>query len=382
MSAARETRCSGACAHCLRRSRLLAELSPLLDYHCHDRGRLIELLALGDRELLRALGGRRTAELEASYARPDRKRPTHSEGVETLCRHDSRYPRMLMGATAPRMLHVAGGAERLRELTAAPVVAIVGSARATDYGVQTAKSLARGLAAGGVTVAGGLADGIEAAAQIGALELGARTIVAMGGGVDVAKPASRRLLHERVKHSGCAIAELPCGSPARRWGVLASARILATIAALTVVVEAGEHPRELTIPCLARMLGRPVAAVPGRVTSPASRGTHALLLAGAQLVRGPADVLELLYERGGGTTPSASETRPELEPRLAAVFEMVAAGRDTPERLIGEHGDADELLLALSELELTGLLTRGDGGRYLPREVPRSRCGQAPCATV
>ena len=209
MSAAPEAGRSGACADCLRRSWLLAELSPLLDYRARDGGRLIELLALEDRELLLALAGRRAAELKDRHARFDPARLARVEGVETLCRHDARYPRALSGAGTPRMLHVAGGADRLQRLTAAPVVAIVGSTRATDYGVQMARTLARGLAASGVSVAGGLGDGIAAAAQVGALEIDAGAIVAMSGGVDVAAPAKRRLLQERVRHNGCLVAGLP-----------------------------------------------------------------------------------------------------------------------------------------------------------------------------
>ncbi len=368
MSATSADGSPSACAHCTRRSWLLAELSPLLDYHGHDCARLMELLALDDGELLRALAGRRTAELEGRYAAFDPERTVHAKGVQALCHHDARYPPALTGDGTPYMLHVAGGAERLLELTTAPVVAIVGSTRATDYGVQTAKSLARGLAASGVTIVGGLADGIEAAAQAGALELGAGSLAVLGGGVDVAAPAKRRLLRERVQRSGCVVAELPCGCPARRWSAAAGARIVAALAAITVVVEAGEHPRELAIAHLARAQGRVVAAVPGRVSSPASRGTHALLLGGARLVRGPADLLELLYETGAGASAPASEARPKLELGLARVLEAVAAGSDTPERLIGEHGDPGQVLLALSELELMGLLARGDGGRYLPRD--------------
>src|SRR4029077_20060916 len=221
----------------------------------------------------------------------------------------------------------------------------------------------------------GLADGIAAAAQTGALELDAKTIVVMSGGVDVVAPAKRRPLYERVARRGCAVAELPCGSPARRWGAAASARILASLAAVTVVVEAEENPGELAVARIAQALGRTVAAVPGRVSSPASRGTHALLLGGARLVRRPADVLELLYEAGASATTTASVTEPELAPRLKATLEMVGMGRDTPEQLIGANGDAGEVLLALSELELMGLLARGDGGRYVPRGAPCSPVG-------
>jgi predicted Rossmann fold nucleotide-binding protein DprA/Smf involved in DNA uptake len=90
---------------------------------------------------------------------------------------------------------------------------------------------------------------------------------------------------------------------------------------------------------------------------------------GARLVQGPADALELLC--GPATPAAASPTEPsaELEPRLRATLERVGAGRDMPDKLIDEGEDAGELLLALSELELMGLLTRGDGGRYVPRNA-------------
>src|SRR5205807_5681714 len=106
----------------------------------------------------------------------------------------------------------------------------------------------------------------------------------------------------------------------------------------------------------------------GRVTSRTSRGTNALLLDGARLVRDAGDVLELL--RGGSPVarPREAEKRLQLEPRLAEVLERVGEGRDTPDRLIAGASDLGEVLLALSELELRGLLTRGDGGRYVRRE--------------
>jgi DNA processing protein len=379
---------TGACPGCLRRSRLLAWLSSRLESRSKDRERLLELLALGDEDLLRAVGGGRREELKARYAGFDPSEEVESvESVEGVCRHHRAYPRALRDTGSPQMLRVQGGVERLSELTAAPVVAIVGSRLATDYGMEMAKSLARGLAASGVTVASGLDDGIAVAAHAGALEADRGSVAVIGGGLDVACPARRRTLYARLTAVGCAVAELPCGSPARRWCYTARTRILARLAGLTIVVEADEDPGELLSAQLAQALGRTVAAVPGRVTSPVSRGTHALLMAGAQLVRGPEDALELLY--GLGTSSPVQPTQPgirvrqaipprrqsttqsaqaELEPRLRAVLEQVGAGLDTPDKLAGVDGDTGEVLMALSELELMGLLARGDGGRYIPRQ--------------
>jgi DNA processing protein len=361
---------SAACASCLRRSWLLAELSANLDYVAGDRERLMELLELGDEDLIQSLGGRRRSELKARYAQLNTAEICPIEGVEAVCRHDARYPRAISAAGAPPMLNVAGGLERLSELTAGAVTAIAGSRRPSDYGIEIAKSLARGLAASGVTVISGLADGISVAAHAGALEVGGRSLAVIAGSVDVGCPARRRSLYVRITRGGCAVAELPCGSPARRWGSTASERIVASLASVIVLVEAEEVDRELLDAQRALTLGRTVAAVPGRVTSPLAHGPHALLLKGANLVRGPADVLELLYEVGTPARESVGESRPELAPRLRSVLEKVGAGTDTPDKLTASGGDATEVLLALTELELIGLLGRGDGGRYVPRDTP------------
>ncbi len=368
---------TGACADCLRRSRLLAWLSARLDYRSQDRERVIELLALDDEDLLRAVGGRRWEELKARHAGFDPSEEIEPvEGVERVCRHDRAYPCALREGEASRMLRVAGGVARLGELTSTPVVAIVGSRRATDYGMEMAKSLARGLAASGVTIASGLDDGIAVAAHAGALEVERGSVAVLPGGLDTACPARRRTLYARVTAVGCAIAELPCGSRVRRWCYTARAQTLARMAALTIVVEADEDPGELLSAELAQTLGRTVAAVPGRVTSPVSRGTHALLMTGARMVRDPEDALELLYGPGTSSVQpneparrriATQDRQAEIEPRLRAVLEWVGAGRDTPDKLADGDGDAGEVLMALGELELMGLLARGDGGRYVPR---------------
>jgi DNA processing protein len=388
---------TGACVECLRHSWLLALLSTRLGYQARDRVRLLALLALGDEQLIQAIGGRRRRELRERYARFAPGQVRSGPGVETICRHRRGYPGGLVraGERAPWMLYVAGGAVgRLEELSAAPAVAIVGSRQATDYGMEMARSLARGLSASGVTVVGSLADGIAVAAQEGALEAGGKALTVLDGGLDVACPARRRALHGRLLGAGCVVGELPCRCKPQNWCDTARERTVVGLAQLTIFVEADENPAELQGAQIARALGRTVAAIPGRVTSPVSQGTHALLLDGAALVRGPGDALELLYAgiaprdplgdphalpsaprgtdtqlstgawRGTGTTPGAAA----LEPRLQATLEQVGAGRDTPAKLSAASADAGEALLALGELELMGLLTRGDGGRYVPRQ--------------
>jgi DNA processing protein len=355
-----------ACPDCLRRSWLLGRLTAGLDYRCADLPRLLDLLALDDDQLLSALAGSRSTTLNDEYAGFDPRQLARVGGVESICRHDRAYPVTSEDAGAPRMLNVLGGLDRLRELVETPAVAIVGTRKASDYGVEMARSLGRGLAASGVTIVSGLIDGVAVAAHSGALEVGAPSLAVLGGGLDAACPPRRRPIVDLLRRTGCLVSELPCGCDARRWGAVAGERVVARLSEVMVVVEADETPGELAGASIARNLGRTVAAVPGRVTSPGSRGSNALLMGGARLVRGAQDVLELL---DGSRAASIGEHAAlgRLEPRLAEILEGVGAGRDTPEKLIGSADDAGEILLGLSELELMGLLTRGDGGRYVPR---------------
>jgi DNA processing protein len=392
----------GACRDCRRHAWLLGRLSVLLNFHAHDESKLLELLALEDAKLIDALGGRRRGELRAEWerfeaddasasgpeaaARPAAigagepsfdhpSAPTAGAEVETVCVHDPARPAWRGRSDMPRMLHVLGGADRLVALTARPTIAIVGSVRPTDYGIEMARSLARGLTVSGVTIVSGLANGIAAAAHAGALEAQGASVTVMAGGVDVVAPAARQAVYERVIEHGCAVAELPCGHPVPRWCEPARARTIAALADVTIVVEAGERRSELGVARAAEALGRTVAAIPGRVTSPASIGTNRLLLGGARLVRGPADALDLLYGLGGPTcvpSPARGHDAPgpaQLRPQLQSVLEQVGAGLDTPGKLTTGGGDLAETLLALSELELMGLIGRGDGGRYVPLQA-------------
>ncbi len=354
---------AGACSACLRDAWLLRQLSARLEYYARDPERLLGLLALPGEGLIGAIGGRWRESLRARYAQPEAAGIPAAAGVERICRHDPRYPRALaLREDAPRVLHVAGGAARLEAQLAASAVAIVGTARASDYGMEVAHGLARALAASGVTVVSALAEGVPAAAHLGALDAPGPTVTVAAGGVDVPHPASWRALYGRLAAEGCVVAELPCGSPPRRWCHTARARTVAALARMVVVVEAGEDSGELLAARLATTAGAVVAAVPGRVWAPGARGPHRLLREGAVLVRGPQDALDALYGVG---ERHLTATPPELEPRLRAVLEQVGAGCDTVTSLTTQGAGTHETLVALAQLELSGAVARGDGGRYV-----------------
>jgi DNA processing protein len=367
---------SEACSACKRRAWLLGRLGVPLDFRARDLPGFWRLLALDDEDLIAAVGGRRREELAEEYGRW-KPTPTDMGGEgAAICTHQPAYPRGLSEhALAPRALSVRGGIDRFRDLLERDVVAIVGTRRATDYGIESARELARALAASGLIVASALGEGIGSAAHLGAMEGNGRTLTVMAGGVQKCSPAWCGGLYRRILERGCAISELVDRSSPRprRWWGAACARTIALLSQLVIVVEAEDHPWELACARVAQAHETPIAALPGRVSSPASAGSNALLVAGARLVRGPKDALDALYGVGvrevSGHPTKGSERASKLDPRLTAVLEMVGNGHNTPARLAARGHDPGDIALALIELELQGLVVRGDGGRYLPSSL-------------
>ncbi len=352
-----------ACDACLGRSWLLARLAGHLEL---VRGRISQVLALGDRDLIEAVAVRQRdvvhAELAALEPGEVRARCA-AAGLELICRCNSAYPAQLRALhSPPAVLHVAGGLERFLGLVAEDPVAIVGARRATPYGLEVARSLGRGLGCAGVTVLSGMALGIDAAAHAGALAVAGPTVAVLPAGADRPYPAAKRALHAQIRVSGAAVSELPPGSDVRRWMFPARNRTIAALSAMTIVVEAGERSGALLTAGFARGLGRPVGAVPGRVTSSLSAGSNGLLAAGAHVVRGPQDVLDTLFGVGARAAPVAQ--RPQLAAELRSLLTAIGEGYDTAAALARAGFASADGLAALAALELGGYIRREPGGRF------------------
>jgi DNA processing protein len=358
------------CATCLRRSWLIARLAGHIELAWSARRGSAGLLGLADGELFASLAGDRRDVILAEYERFDAaaaRRLCSASGVHALCRCDVGYPAPLHDlCDAPAVLYVRGALARLERAMRVERVAIVGARRASEYGLQQARALGRGLAVAGLTVVSGMALGVDAAAHAGALDADGLTIAVLACGPERAYPASKWRLHARIAGSGVVVAELPPGTPARRWCFPARNRIIAALGQATVVVEAGERSGSLITAGQAADLGREVAAVPGLVTAPLAAGTNALIADGAQLVRGPRDVLELLFGAAALTLlpAQADERLAGLDADLRALLDRVAGGSDTVAALARNGDQVDAVLAGLAQLELRGLLRRGSGGRY------------------
>ena len=284
-------------------------------------------------------------------------------GLELICRCDAGFPECLRALESPpAVLHVAGGLDRLLGWLAADPVAIVGSRHASGYGMELAKGIARDLARAGVPVVSGMALGIDSAAHAGAITAGGTTIAVLPAGAQRAYPPAKRALHAQITASGAAVSELPGDATVWRWMFPARNRLIAALSVLTIVVEAGDQSGALVTAAFAGALGRPVGAVPGRVTSQQSNGTNGLLARGATLIRGAQDVLDLLYGAGSQVVPAA--VRPRLDRELETLLEAIAAGHDTAGALERAGFPPEQGLAALASLELAGYVRREAGGRY------------------
>jgi DNA processing protein len=257
---------------------------------------------------------------------------------------------------------VAGGLDRCLALLCDEPVAIVGARRASQYGLEVARSLGRGVACSGVTVISGMAAGIDSAAHEGALSVGGPTVAVLPSSANRPYPASKRSLHRRLVGVGAAVSELPPGADIRRWMFPARNRIIAALSAMTVVVEARHRSGALVTSRHAAALARTVGAVPGRVTSPQSAGPNGLLALGAVVVRDAQDVLDGVF--GAGVRRAGATPRAELEPEQRQLLEAVASGRDTMDALARGGIEPGRALAALAALELGGYLVREPGGRF------------------
>jgi DNA processing protein len=360
-----------ACDLCLRRSALLGLLAPYIENELKGSRRLPALLSLDDEALVHGVCGQRKRQgVDTARSRFDAataRREAEASQLDSVCQHQSDYPHGLLEADdAPAMLYLRGDRAHLKRLLSDPMVAIVGSRKASDYGCEVACSLARELSACGVTVVSGMALGVDSGAHEGALDGGGLTVAVLGSGADNPYPRSKSTLYERIVKDGLVLSEMPPGFTPFRWCFPARNRIMAALATMTVVVEGTERSGSLITARFAADLGREVGAVPGQVTSALAKGPNALLADGACVVRSAADVLDAIYG------PSSAEARgrlemaePELTESLRELLATVERGKGSADSIASHPRDVPEILAGLTELELLGLVRRTADGSYV-----------------
>ncbi|MHC2998928.1 DNA-processing protein DprA [Microbacterium sp. HJ5] len=313
--------------------------------------------------ITRAVSGRELTEARKRWvprlsvdAVADGLRRAAKAGAVLVTRADAEWPVQVddLGAHAPICLWVRGDASRL---ALRPSVAIVGARASTSYGEHVALELSADLAGSGIPVVSGGAYGIDGAAHRAAMSIGGVTAALLAGGVDRAYPAGHTDLIERAAATGVVASEVPCGGAPTRWRFLQRNRLIAALADVTVVVEAGWRSGSLNTAGHAAALSRPVGAVPGPITSAASAGTHRLLREfGAQCITSAADVRELMgYDAGvTGAPPGDGRARTDDTTRVRDALSS-RAWRDSGDvaRRAGMSPHDVEAILGLLHLEGT-----------------------------
>lgn len=259
------------------------------------------------------------------------------------------YPRELLDLShPPARLYVLGQSDALRS----PRVSIVGTRKSTAYGERVTRSLTTALVRAGVSVISGMARGIDGVAHRTALEAGGRTVAVLGTGIDVPYPAGHRHLHRQIAERGLVLSENPPGMTAYKGAFPRRNRIIAALAPVTIVVEAGRKSGALNTASQALELGRVVAAVPGPIDSEQSVGSNELVRDGAVVIASVDDALALL----GVSAPKQRETPdlPEAERRL---WDSLGDGPADVDRLSAQTGlPLAECLSSISSLEILGLV--------------------------
>ncbi len=210
------------------------------------------------------------------------------KGFDIITQQDPRYPALLLHIPDPPPVLYCHG-----ELVGSAChIAMVGSRKATSYGLSSARKLSRGLAVRGITVVSGMARGIDSAAHNGALAGGGPTIAVLGSGLERIYPAENRKLFNRIADNGAVISEFPLDAGPEAHHFPQRNRIISGMSLGTVVVEAAKRSGSLITARLAAEQGHEVFAVPGSIQAATARGTHQLIKQGAVLVETAEDIIK------------------------------------------------------------------------------------------
>ena len=289
-------------------------------------------------------------------------------GVRIMTFQDDGYPQSIkVLPNPPLVLYVKGDFDKSDVLG----IALVGSRRASQYGVTQAKRLAAGLASVGATVISGMARGIDAAAHWSALRAQGRTIAVVGNGLGKVYPSEHAELSDAIAGNGAVVSELPMATAPARGNFPPRNRIISALSLGVVVVEAALRSGAMITARWANEQGKQVYAVPGPVDSPTSHGPHQLIKEGAKLVESCQDIFEELGPVSAASAEFADEPTEDartlaMSSRERQIFDLLSSQPKSIDDIIVETGlPASVVSSTLLILEIKRCARQIGGQRYV-----------------
>ena len=280
------------------------------------------------------------------------------------------YPRLLLETPSPPpVLYYRGKVAVAENHGTVPLVGIVGTRHASEYGKRWTRNISTALAKSGFTVVSGMAEGIDTEAHLGALAAGGRTIAVLGTGVDVVYPPRNNELYRQILTQGLVVSEYPAKTQPDRPHFPQRNRIIAGMSRAIIVIEAPTRSGALITARFANDFCRDVYVLPGSLDNERSHGCLELISNGATMILGIEHLLEML-----GAMPPLDTTPPpqqlellpiKLAPELQQVWDAIAL-ETMPIDLIMQktNQSVGEVSSALLQLELLGLVSQLPGMRY------------------
>ncbi len=289
-------------------------------------------------------------------------------GLTLITSQCERYPALLREIyDPPLVLYVRG--ELIPEDRQS--VGVVGSRRATHYGLEAARKLSFQLAHAGVTVVSGLARGIDTAAHEGAIASGGRTIAVIGSGHGKLYPPENAALAGRIADGhGAVVSTFPVDRSPDKQTFPMRNRVISGWSFGTLVVEAPARSGALITVNQALEQGRNIYAVPGPIDRPTSLGTNRLIQQGATLVLDPCDILQDLPAYSAETVTGrdfpSSPALPALDPDENAIYKAIGREETQIESIIQRTGlPASTVSITLLKLEMKRLVAQLPGKNFV-----------------
>jgi DNA processing protein len=285
-------------------------------------------------------------------------------GAHVITAEDAEYPSALREIHDPPIVLYVRGHLTERDRNA---VAVVGSRKATHYATESAKKLSFQMAYAGLTVASGLARGIDTAAHQGALAAKGRTIAVIGSGLGELYPPENAELADRIAASGAVISEFPIDTKPDRQTFPIRNRIVTGLSFGVLVVEAGANSGALISANMAAEQGRTLYAVPGRIDAPSALGSNRLIQQGAKLVITVDDILDdlPLVFREKPDLPAAAPAV-DLSPEQQKILDAIGSEEMPLDSVIATSGlTAAVVSSTLLALEIRRLVKQLPGKRFV-----------------